>query len=78
MVVTDVLGRRQAYLEDFEDRADLIAANMASIHIPIFLDFKPFSFYRSDCCLMREVSCSKPVVLPSKVMCMLFKVADTC
>lgn len=46
LVVTDVLSRRQLYLDDFTDRKDLINANMASIHIPFFLDYKPFSFYR--------------------------------
>jgi len=47
LVVTDVLRRRQVYLEDFSDKKDLIDANMASIHIPLFLDFGPFSFYKT-------------------------------
>ena len=49
LVVTDVLSRRQLYLKQFTDREDLITANMASIHIPLFLDYKPFSFYRYKC-----------------------------
>jgi hypothetical protein len=47
LVVTDVIGRRQVYLQDFQEKKDLIDANMASIHIPFFLDFGPVSFYKS-------------------------------
>ena len=50
LVATDVLSRRQLYLQDFTNRRDLINANMASIHIPFFLDYKPFSFYRYTSC----------------------------
>jgi len=46
LVVTDVVGRRQVYLQNFETKDDLINSCMASIHIPFFLDFGPFSFYK--------------------------------
>jgi len=46
LVVTDVVGRRQVYLQDFQEKKDLIDANMASIHIPFFLDFGLVSFYK--------------------------------
>ena len=32
------LGLTTVTVEQFESRADLIAANMASVHVPLFLD----------------------------------------
>lgn len=47
LVVTDVRrSLKQVPLTDFADNKELIEANMASVHVPFFLDFKPFSWYR--------------------------------
>lgn len=47
LVATDVVGQQQVYLQNFESKQEIINANMASIHIPFFLDFRPFSSYQS-------------------------------
>ena len=46
LVVTDVLARKQEYLSDFTTRQDLIDANMCSVHIPLFLDWRPVSYFK--------------------------------
>ena len=33
-------------IEDFATKSELIDANMASAHIPFFLDWRPFAVYR--------------------------------
>ena len=45
LVATDVLKRKQVYISDYRERQDVIDANMCSIHIPVFLDFKPFAYH---------------------------------
>ena len=46
LVVTDVRNFQLAYIDDFATKAELIDANMASAHIPFFLDWRPFATYR--------------------------------
>ena len=46
LIVTDIGSRQLAYLDDFKTKEELIDANMASAHIPFFLDWKPFAMYR--------------------------------
>lgn len=46
LVVTEVPSLRIRYLENFESKQDLIDANMASVHIPFFLDGNPTRSYR--------------------------------
>ena len=51
LIVTDVRSRfKQVALHEFADNKELIEANMASVHVPFFLDFKPFSWYRYEAC----------------------------
>ena len=45
LVATDVLKRKQVYISDYPARQEVIDANMCSIHIPVFLDFKPFAYH---------------------------------
>ena len=46
-MVTDVRGRmRQVVLQDFQDNKELVEANMASVHVPFFLDWQPFAWIR--------------------------------
>ena len=46
LVVTNVKALQLAYIDDWETKAELIDANMASAHIPFFLDWRPFATYR--------------------------------
>lgn len=41
----------QLYLGDFQTKAELIEANMASVHVPFFLDYKPFAKYQERVCI---------------------------
>ena len=45
-MVTDVSSFQLAYIDDFATKAELIDANMASAHIPFFLDWRPYATYR--------------------------------
>ncbi|KAK9826079.1 hypothetical protein WJX74_010834 [Apatococcus lobatus] len=46
LIVTNVPSFRQAYVSDYSDKQDLIQANMASVHIPFFLDLRPCKWYK--------------------------------
>ncbi|KAK9804463.1 hypothetical protein WJX73_004309 [Symbiochloris irregularis] len=47
LVVTDVRHRlKQVAITDFENNKDLVEANLASVHVPFFLDYRPFASYR--------------------------------
>ncbi|KAK9806776.1 hypothetical protein WJX72_002404 [[Myrmecia] bisecta] len=51
IIVTDVAERRQVYASDYASKADLIEAAMASVHVPVFLDFKPVASFRGRWCI---------------------------
>ena len=46
LVVTNVRNFQLEYVDDFATKDELIDANMASAHIPFFLDGRPFASYR--------------------------------
>lgn len=46
LVVTDIRGFQLAYVDDFATKDELIDANLASAHIPFFLDGRPFASFR--------------------------------
>ncbi|BDA50930.1 probable 1-acylglycerol-3-phosphate O-acyltransferase Pnpla3 [Coccomyxa sp. Obi] len=46
LVVTNVRTFQLEYVDDFATKEELIDANMASAHIPFFLDGRPFASYR--------------------------------
>ena len=47
LIVTDVRGQlKQVVIDDFANNKELVEANMASVHVPFFLDFRPFAWYR--------------------------------
>ncbi|KAK9859302.1 hypothetical protein WJX84_000662 [Apatococcus fuscideae] len=46
LIVTNVPSFRQAYISEYASKDDLIQANMASVHIPFFLDLRPCKWYR--------------------------------
>lgn len=45
-----------AAVSDFEDREDLISACLASVHIPYFLDGKPWNDFRGKVCIDGSVT----------------------
>ena len=46
LVVTSLRSLQLVYIDDWATKEELIDANMASAHIPFFLDWKPFAMYR--------------------------------
>ncbi len=46
LVVTDIRGFQLAYIDDFATKDEVIDANLASAHIPFFLDGRPFASFR--------------------------------
>lgn len=57
LVVTDVRSLQLSYIDDFATKEELIDANLASAHIPFFLDGRPFASYRcaASCCVASQV-----------------------
>jgi len=59
IAATEVPSLTIAYFDAFESKDDLIGAIMTSVHIPIFLDGKPFCAYRSktymDGCILLDL-----------------------
>ncbi len=56
IAVRDMHTFKLVLLDQFDSKAELVDANLASAHIPFFLDWKPFAVYRysfmlkiSDC-----------------------------
>ncbi|EIE27184.1 hypothetical protein COCSUDRAFT_45766 [Coccomyxa subellipsoidea C-169] len=47
LVVTDIRGFQLAYIDDFATKDEVIDANLASAHIPFFLDGRPFASFRN-------------------------------
>lgn len=46
IAVRDVHTFKLVLIDDFATKSELIDANMASAHIPFFLDWRPFAVYR--------------------------------
>jgi len=51
IVVTELPNLRQTAVHDFHDKEDLIAVNMASIHVPVFLDWRLTASCRGKRCV---------------------------
>ena len=48
IAVRDMHTFKLVLIDQFDSKAELIDANMASAHIPFFLDWKPFAVYRYE------------------------------
>lgn len=72
LVVTRVKSLQLAYLDDWETKAELIDANMASAHIPFFLDWRPFATYRCAPLLPAPL----PLEAPAEKSSILLKLAS--
>lgn len=69
LVVNEVLREARPWptpvaVSDFGSREDLIAANMASVHVPYFLDGRLTRAYRGAPCVDGSLSLGAPVRLP--------------
>lgn len=46
IAVRDMHTLKLVLIDQFDNKAELIDANLASAHIPFFLDWRPFAVYR--------------------------------
>lgn len=51
IAVRDMHSFKLVLIDDFATKSELIDANMASAHIPFFLDWRPFAVYRYNLAL---------------------------
>ena len=66
VVLLEVFPLNRRAVEEFKSRDDLIEALMASAHIPLLLDYKPFSSFRGKLCIDGESHSSFSLSLGSK------------